>query len=241
MYCKLHFSACDRFFYINYIVFKISNCLRGHSQCPSQGGGGLENQDKLGHKGGGGGEGVFSNRYLKNSKTIIFTFRNVDEFSSSCKSSHPKFIPHCVNITDNILRMRQNCNDLDFSEFNTRSLDFALFSLQLKSEMTYICNVISKAIINTTKSRSCLKVHTSDHEWFLFSAGIITRRTCTFYGCFRSYLRFNKRYVLENTTIRFSVKYILIHNNSFSQWQHYSDLWALKVSELVYDQITQYY
>ena len=32
------------------------------------------------------------------------------------------------------------------------------------------------------------------------------RRTCTVYGCFRSYLRFNKRYVVENTTIRFSVK-----------------------------------
>jgi hypothetical protein len=39
----------------------------------------------------------------------------------------------------------------------------------------------------------------------------IKRRTCTFYGCFRSYLRFSKRYVDENSTIRFSVK---IYTNS---------------------------
>ena len=46
-----------------------------HKGCPSRGGeGGLENQDKLGHRGGAGGGG-FSNpdvRNLKNSKTNFF-------------------------------------------------------------------------------------------------------------------------------------------------------------------------
>ena len=58
---------------------KIIGCIRGHSQrCPSRGGGGggwgLENQEKLGHRGGGGEEGlaIWMSEFKKKSKTNLF-------------------------------------------------------------------------------------------------------------------------------------------------------------------------